>query len=197
MENKLNEKKYNAILLAGFGGQGILSMGQFLAYAGMLEGKEVSWVPSYGPEMRGGTANCLITIADDEIDSPVFDTPDNVIVMNRPSLEKFEDRVRPGGILIVDSSMVDRPVKRKDIDAYAIPAKEIANDLGNVKTANMVLLGALLELTGVVSRDSLIDCLKEVLPPSKQRNADINKQALTKGADYIRQRQKEKQPVAV
>jgi len=196
--NKLKGNKVNTILLAGFGGQGVLSMGQFLAYAGMLEGKEVSWVPSYGPEMRGGTANCLITIGDEEIDSPVFDTPDNAIVMNRPSLDKFENRIRSGGVLIADSSMVDRSVQRGDIRSYAIPANEIANSLGNIKVANMVLLGALLELTSVVKRDSLIDCLQKVLSPSKQQLLDVNKKALEKGADFVRQQlREEKQQVAV
>jgi 2-oxoglutarate ferredoxin oxidoreductase subunit gamma len=187
MANKLKGNKVNTILLAGFGGQGVLSMGQFLAYAGMLEGKEVSWVPSYGPEMRGGTANCLITIGDEVIDSPIFDAPDNAVVMNRPSLDKFENRIRPGGILIADSSMIDRPVQRGDISSYAIPANEIANSLGNIKVANMVLLGALLELTGVVKRDSLIDCLQKVLSSSKQELLDVNRKALEKGADFVRQ----------
>lgn len=198
MANKLKGNKVNTILLAGFGGQGVLSMGQFLAYAGMLEGKEVSWVPSYGPEMRGGTANCLITIGDEVIDSPIFDAPDNAVVMNRPSLDKFENRIRPGGILIADSSMIDRPVQRGDISSYAIPANEIANSLGNIKVANMVLLGALLELTGVVKRDSLIDCLQKVLSSSKQELLDVNRKALEKGADFVRQQlREEKQQVAV
>ncbi len=196
--NKTKGNKVNTILLAGFGGQGVLTMGQFLAYSGMLEEKEVSWVPSYGPEMRGGTANCLITIGDEEIDSPIFESPDAAIVMNRPSLDKFENRVRPGGFLLADSSMIDRPIQRGDICSYAIPANEIANSLGNIKVANMVLLGALLELTNVIKRDSLIECLQKVLSSSKQQLLDINRKALEKGADFVREQlREEKQRVAV
>jgi len=196
VSNKPKGKKVNSILLAGFGGQGVLSMGQFLAYAGMLEGKEVSWVPSYGPEMRGGTANCLVTISDEEIDSPVFDYPDVVVAMNRPSLDRFENKVCCGGILITNSSMIDRPVQRGDIRLYEIPANEIANSLGNIKVANMVIIGALLEITGVVEVDSVVECLQKVLPASKPHLLVINKRALEMGAELVSSQDK-KQRVAV
>jgi 2-oxoglutarate ferredoxin oxidoreductase subunit gamma len=194
--NRKKGKKVSTILLAGFGGQGVLSMGQFLAYAGMLEGKEVSWVPAYGPEMRGGTANCLITIADEEIDSPVFEFPDAVIAMNRPSLDKFEKKVGSGGILITNSSMIDRKVEREDLQLIEIPANELANSLGNIKVANMIMVGALLELTGIVRVDSVLECLQKVLSNSNEKLITINRRALELGAECVQLRD-EKQRLAV
>lgn len=134
-------------IIAGFGGQGVLLLGQMLAYAGMLEGKQVSWMPSYGPEMRGGTANCTVVISDEEIGSPVVSQPSCVIALNLPSLDKFEPMVKPGGLLLINSSLVDREPRRDDIKAVALPATEIASELGNIRVTNMVALGALVQLT--------------------------------------------------
>ncbi|MGI6648740.1 MAG: 2-oxoacid:acceptor oxidoreductase family protein [Bacillota bacterium] len=179
-------REFKTILLAGFGGQGVLSMGQFLASAGMVEENEVSWIPSYGPEMRGGTANCLVTISQEEIDSPVFEFPDAAIIMNRPSLERFEKQVRAGGVLIVNASLVDLAPQRKDVQAFLVPANELSSQLGNSKVANMVMLGALIEVTKVVKIDSVIECLKSVLPDAKHHLLPLNRNALEVGAEYVR-----------
>ncbi|MDP4091507.1 MAG: 2-oxoacid:acceptor oxidoreductase family protein [Bacillota bacterium] len=163
------------ILFAGFGGQGILSMGKFLAYTGMEEGKNVSWLPSYGPEMRGGTANCSVIVSDEEVGSPVVTEPDVLVVMNRPSLDKFEGSIKPGGILIMDSDMVDREPVRKDIRIIKVAAQARAEELGSRTAANMVLLGFLLVETGVVSAE---DLLKVLWDHGKKSFYDINKRAL-------------------
>lgn len=136
------------VIMAGFGGQGVMSMGQLLAYSGMLEGKNVSWLPSYGPEMRGGTANCNVIVSDDEIGSPIVTEATAVIAMNLPSLDKFEHSVMPGGTLIINSSLIERKCSRTDIDVFYIPANEIADELGNNRVANMVMLGAYLKKLG-------------------------------------------------
>lgn len=155
------------IILAGFGGQGILSAGRLLAYAGMLEGKNVSWLPSYGPEMRGGTANCSVVISDNVIGSPVLNEADVLIAMNGPSLEKFENVVVPGGLIITDASLVKNAPQRKDVDVFEIPATMLASDMGNLTYANIILLGKLLEHTGIVKRESFEAALKEVLSKKK------------------------------
>jgi 2-oxoglutarate ferredoxin oxidoreductase subunit gamma len=155
------------IIIAGFGGQGILSAGRLLAYAGMLENRHVSWLPSYGPEMRGGTANCHVIISDSPVGSPILNSATTLIVMNRPSLDKFEDVVVEGGIIISDSSLVDRKPIRSDVQADEIPATKMASDMGNLAYANIIMLGRLLKRTGVVSRESVIEALKEVLPEKK------------------------------
>lgn len=175
----------NEIIIAGFGGQGVLSVGQFLTYAGMLEGLQVSWAPAYGPEMRGGTANCLVTIGQEEIDSPVFARCTAAIVMNQPSLDKFESQVKPGGLLMVNSSLVDRPVQRTDITVYEVPANELANELGNLKVANMVMLGAFLEVAPVVEVESVLNCLKKVFPPEKHGLIPLNREAMALGARQV------------
>ncbi|MDA8235203.1 MAG: 2-oxoacid:acceptor oxidoreductase family protein [Clostridia bacterium] len=174
------------IIIAGFGGQGILSMGQLLTYAGMIENKEVAWLPSYGPEMRGGTANCAVTVSDIPISSPVVSEPTAVIIMNKPSLIKFEPMVKPDGFILVNSSLVDQKVKRPDIKVYEIPANEIAEEMGNSRVAGNIMLGALQELTGVVSIDSMEETLKKVLPPHKHNLIPVNRQALEKGAEFVR-----------
>ncbi|WP_084572329.1 2-oxoacid:acceptor oxidoreductase family protein [Clostridium drakei] len=135
------------IIFAGFGGQGILSMGKFLAYAGMDANLNVSWLPSYGPEMRGGTANCSVILTDEAIGSPIVTKADTIVVMNRPSLEKFEDIVEPNGVIIMDSDLVDIAPKRKDVKVISIPAQTIAEEIGSKKIANMILLGALVKET--------------------------------------------------
>ncbi len=170
------------LILAGFGGQGVMSMGQMLAYAGMLEQKKVSWIPSYGPEMRGGTANCAVVITDEEIGSPVVVEPDVVVAMNLPSMDKFEPVIKPGGVLLYNSSLIERKVVRDDIIVLAIPANEIANELGNTRVANMVMMGALLAQTGIVSVESIKKGLKQVLPSHRQDLIEVNQQAMERGS---------------
>ena len=169
------------ILIAGFGGQGVMSMGQLIAYAGMKEGKNVSWLPSYGPEQRGGTANCAVVVSDEKVGSPLVSHPTAAIVLNNPSYEKFEPKVRKGGLLIVNASLISNTSKRKDITVLNIKATDLANELGNSKVANMILLGAFLEETGILSDYSIIEALKKVLSPEKHSLLDINQRALILG----------------
>ncbi len=170
-----------SILIAGFGGQGVLSTGQLLAYSGMLENKYVAWIPSYGPEMRGGTANCGVTVSDTPISSPVVSEPTVLIAMNRPSLEKFESCVSPAGIIMVNSSLIDIKVQREDVRTIYVPANDLAEEMGNGKVANNIILGSLIEMTGVVSLDMVVESLKKVLPPRRHNLIDINREALEKG----------------
>lgn len=172
------------LIIAGFGGQGILSAGKLLAYAGMLEGKNVSWLPSYGPEMRGGTANCSVVISDEAVGSPILDTATALVVMNGPSLDKFEKAVVPGGIIIADKSLVNRTPTRTDIDFVAIPASDMASDMGNMTYANIIILGKLLEKTGIVSKESFEAALKKVLPAKKHHMIPEEMEALQKGIDF-------------
>ncbi len=172
------------LIIAGFGGQGILSAGRLLAYAGMLEGKYVSWLPSYGPEMRGGTANCSVVISDEPVGSPILDTVNALIVMNGPSLEKFEKSVVTGGVIIADSSLVSEKAKRTDIEFIGIPATEMASDMGNLTYANIIILGKLLAKTGIISKDSFEAALKKVLPQKKHYMIPEEMNALVAGHDY-------------
>lgn len=174
------------IIIAGFGGQGVMSMGQLIAYAGMLEGKGVSWLPSYGPEQRGGTANCAVVVSDEPVGSPVVTHPTSAIVLNNPSFDKFEPAVLPGGLLIVNSSLVMRLSHREDMRVIELPATDLANDLGNPRVANMILLGAFLEETRVVSKESIIESLKKVLSEEKHHLIEVNILALEKGAKLAR-----------
>jgi len=153
------------IIIAGFGGQGTLSAGMLLAYAGMLDGRQVSWLPSYGPEMRGGTANSSVVISDQPVDSPVLNSATAVIIMNKPSLEKFENWVVKGGIAVIDSSIVDRDVKRDDISSFLVPATKIASDMGNMAFANIILLGRLLKERKPVSAENFDKARYAVLSP--------------------------------
>ena len=179
----LNEK----IICAGFGGQGVMSMGQLLTYAGMLEGKEVSWLPSYGPEMRGGTANCNVMLSDSMIGSPIItDDATTAIIMNLPSLVKFESDVVAGGRILINSSLIEKKVERTDVDAYYVPANEIAVELGNGRAANMVMLGAYLELVSPVAVDSIIEAFKKVFGERKAHLIPLNQAALEKGAEAVR-----------
>lgn len=171
------------IIFAGFGGQGILSMGKFLAYAGMEENLNVSWFPSYGPEMRGGTSNCSVILSDEPVGSPLVTDATTVVVMNRPSLDKFEKAVVPGGLLIMDSDLVNREPERTDIDVIKIPAQKVAEEVGSKKIANMVLLGALVERTKIVPMEALLKALKE---HGKEQFYELNKAALEKGAEYAK-----------
>lgn len=172
------------IILAGFGGQGVMLMGQLLTYAGMLEGKNVSWIPSYGPEMRGGTANCSVIISDEPIGAPIVSEPSTVVAMNLPSLEKFEPLLRKGGTLIINSSLIDRGSKRQDISVYNVPSNDIANELGNARVANMVVLGAVLSATGAVAHESVLKAFAKMFA-KKPGLLAINEQALKRGAEYI------------
>lgn len=172
------------IIIAGFGGQGILSAGRLLAYAGMLENRNVSWLPSYGPEMRGGTANCHVIISDQEIGSPIINKPTTLIVMNGPSLEKFEKSVLPGGIIIVDSSLVEIKSIRNDISIYSVPATSMASDMGNLTFANIILLGKLIAVTNVIKKENFKEAMKKVLPDKKHYLIDDEMNALFKGIEY-------------
>ena len=179
----LNEK----VICAGFGGQGVMSMGQLLTYAGMIEEKQVSWLPSYGPEMRGGTANCNVIVSDTLIGSPIItDNATCAIVMNLPSLDKFEADLLPEGKLLINSSLIEKKASRDDVNAYYVPANEIALELGNAKVANMVMLGAYIELTKAVSVDALHKALQKVFGERKAHLIEINEKALEKGAEAVR-----------
>ena len=172
------------IIIAGFGGQGVLFAGQLLAYAGMDEGKQITWIPSYGPEMRGGTANCTVVISDEEIGSPFVHNPQAVIAMNRPSLDKYEPLVKPGGVLVVNSSMNDRKPVRTDIRVVEIAANEEAEKLGDQRMANMILLGAMLSKLPVLPVEAIEHALKEHLPARHQRLLSQNYRALREGAGF-------------
>ncbi len=175
------------IIMAGFGGQGVMSMGTLLTYAGMIEGKNVSWIPSYGPEMRGGTANCSVVISDSPIASPLVTKPTAVIAMNLPSLDKFESWLEPGGVLIINSSMVNRKAQRDDIIVVEVPANEVAQELGSSRIANMVALGAYVTATGAVKAESVLDSLKEALPAHRHNLIPLNKEALERGGAFAQQ----------
>lgn len=167
------------VLFAGFGGQGILSMGKFLAYAGMEAGLNVSWLPSYGPEMRGGTANCSVILTHEAIGSPVVTRPTSLVVMNRPSLDKFEDLVAKGGLLLLDRDLVSRPSRRGDLQVLQVPAQTMAEGLGNKRAANMVLLGAFVEATSILSLQAVLQSVRE---HGKPEFFELNKQAIELGA---------------
>ncbi|NLJ33663.1 MAG: 2-oxoacid:ferredoxin oxidoreductase subunit gamma [Firmicutes bacterium] len=171
------------VIVAGFGGQGVLLLGQVLAYAGMVEGKEVSWLPSYGPEMRGGTANCTVVLSDTEIGSPVVSQPSCVIALNLPSMEKFEPMLKPGGRLIINTSLIDKKAERADIEVVEVPATEIANELGSGRVANMVALGAFVQQTKAVDFTTLEEALKKVLPQRRHELIPLNLQAIQRGAE--------------
>jgi 2-oxoglutarate ferredoxin oxidoreductase subunit gamma len=173
------------ILIAGFGGQGVLFCGQLLAYAGMDQGKEVTWIPSYGPEMRGGTANCTVIIADEEIGSPLVQFPKAIIAMNLPSLDKYEAEVKSGGVLVINSSMVNRPPRRTDLRWVLVPGNEIAEGLGDRRMTNMVLLGALLANLPVLPIEAIEKALEAHLPKRHHHLLAVNYQALAKGAEFV------------
>ncbi|HLF89911.1 MAG TPA: 2-oxoacid:acceptor oxidoreductase family protein [Anaerolineales bacterium] len=172
------------IVISGFGGQGILFAGQILAYAAMDSGLEVTWIPSYGPEMRGGTANCTVIISEEEIGAPVVKNPQAVIVMNLPSLEKYEPLVKKDGVLVVNSSLIERDVDRKDVNVVGIPANEIAERLGDKRLANMVVVGALLGRLPVLPVEAVIQALKDHLPERRQKLIPANIEALHQGMAF-------------
>jgi 2-oxoglutarate ferredoxin oxidoreductase subunit gamma len=170
----------NDVIMAGFGGQGVLLIGKMLAYTGMREGKEVSWLPSYGPEMRGGTANCTVVISDRPVGSPVIQSPRGVVAMNLPSLDKFEPMLRPGGLLVINSSLINRDASRDDIRVLKVPANEIAQKLNNPRGANMVALGAYVGASGSVSLEEIEKVVRETFA-SKPKVVDSNIKALQEG----------------
>jgi len=171
------------IIIAGFGGQGVMSLGQMIAYSGMTEGREVSWLPSYGPEMRGGTANCQVIVSDEPIAAPIISEADTVIAMNLPSLDKFESRVKKGGNLFINSSLIERKANRDDIKVHYITANETAVELGNSKVAGMVVMGAYIKTTNVVKAETIIESLKKVLGEKKLGLIPINQKAMEEGAN--------------
>ncbi|MBL0234766.1 MAG: 2-oxoacid:acceptor oxidoreductase family protein [Chitinophagaceae bacterium] len=173
------------IIIAGFGGQGVLSMGMTLAYAGMVEGKEISWMPSYGPEMRGGTANCITILSSEKISSPIVSLFDTAIVLNQPSMDKFAPRVKEGGLLLYESQNILQPSLRKDIDVIGIPALREAMKMKNAKVMNIIMLGAYLHLTQLVKIESVMEALKKVLPEKYHHLLLLNEEALYRGEELV------------
>lgn len=173
------------LIIAGFGGQGVLSMGKILAYAGLMEDKEVSWLPSYGPEQRGGTANVTVILSDKRISSPILNSYDTVIVLNQPSLDKFESKVRSGGVLIYDSYGIPNPPTRPDIEIYKIDAMAAANSMNNTKLLNMIVLGGFLRVHPLVTLESVLLGLKKSLPERHHKLLPLNEQAITRGMEVI------------
>ncbi|NCC72212.1 MAG: 2-oxoglutarate ferredoxin oxidoreductase subunit gamma [Sphingobacteriia bacterium] len=173
------------IIIAGFGGQGVLSMGQILCYGGVMQEKEVSWMPSYGPEMRGGTANCTAIISDEPISSPVLNRFDTAIVLNQPSMDKFEQAVKPGGLLIYEENGMTRTPTRKDIHVYAIPAYDTSVKMNNTKVFNMIVIGGFLKIKPIIELDNVIRGLKKVLPERYHNLIPLNEEAIRKGMEII------------
>lgn len=173
-----------SMVFSGFGGQGALFAGQLLAYAAMDEGRTVTWIPSYGPEMRGGTAHCIVVVGTEEVGAPLVRHPDAVIALNLPSVDKYEPLVKPGGYLIYNSSLVSREVTRSDIHVIPVPGNDLAMQLGSLKLTNAIMLGALLEATGLLPLEALDRALENHLPERNQRFLEPNKVALRRGAEY-------------
>ncbi|MBC8512135.1 MAG: 2-oxoacid:acceptor oxidoreductase family protein [Dehalococcoidia bacterium] len=171
-------------IFAGFGGQGVLSMGLNLAQAAMLEGRHVTYLPSYGAEVRGGTANCTVAISDEEIASPVASSPEFIVAMNQPSLIRFQNQIQSGGLFFVNSSLVEAEISRGDVDIINVPANRIAEELGNPRSANIVMLGAFTKKSNIVSLSSVIEGLKDAFK-NKQKLIAINKNALMAGYDLF------------
>ena len=174
------------IIISGFGGQGVLSMGKILAYSGLMEDKEVTWMPAYGPEQRGGTANVTVIVSDEKISSPILSSYDIAIVLNQPSLEKFEPKLKSGGILIYDSFGIINPPTRKDITIYRIDAMDEANERGMAKTFNMIVLGGLLKLRPIVEIESVLKALRKTLPERHHKLIPMNEEAIHIGMDIIK-----------
>ncbi len=174
------------IIIAGFGGQGVLSMGQILCYSGVMQNLEVSWFPSYGPEMRGGTANCTAIISDAEISSPVLNAFDTAIVLNQPSMDKFEDSVKPGGLLIYEENGMTRKPRRKDINIYSIPAYDESVKMNNTKVFNMIVLGGFLKVKPIIELESILKGLEKVLPERYHNLIPLNEEAIRHGMEIIK-----------
>ncbi len=172
------------IIFAGFGGQGILFSGKVIAYAGMNEGKNVSHLPSYGPEMRGGTASCSVIVSDEDVASPIIPEPGAIVVMNGPSLDKFENTVLKGGKIFMDSSLISRKCERDDVDVFEIPATQMANDMGIPKLANMIMVGKLVKETQMFTWEQLETAVTKLVPPAKAAMLESNMKAIKAGFDY-------------
>lgn len=179
--------KTEEIIISGFGGQGVLSMGKILAYSALMEGKEVTWMPAYGPEQRGGTANVTVIISDERISSPILSTYDTAIILNQPSMAKFESKVKPGGTIIYDGYGISQPPTRKDIKVYRIDAMDAAAEMNNMKTFNMIVLGGLLKLRPMVSIESVLKGLRKTLPERHHHLIPMNEEAIRKGMEIIRE----------
>lgn len=173
------------IIVAGFGGQGVLSMGKILAYSGIMQGQEVSWMPSYGPEMRGGTANVTVILSDTRISSPIVQEYDTVIALNQQSLDKFESRVKPGGTLIYDPNGISTPPTRKDIAVYAVKATDEATAMNNSKTFNMIVLGAFLKIKPIVEMENVVKGLQKSLPERHHNLIPMNEEAIKRGMQIV------------
>ena len=176
--------KNTQILFAGFGGQGILFSGKFLAYKGLMEDLQVSWLPSYGPEMRGGTANCNVILSETPVGSPIITTPDVLVAMNLPSLQKYVDTVVPGGQIYVDSALIDAKVERTDVEVFYIPATQMAKDNGIATLANMIIVGHLLEHNSELGFDGVEAVVNKLVPPKKAALIELNMKALELGKNY-------------
>ncbi len=174
-------------ILSGFGGQGVLSMGHTIAHTGMLEGKYVTYLPSYGVEVRGGTCNCTVVVSDEEIASPVASDPEFVVAMNQPSFVRFQSVIPSGGLICVNSSIVDVSSARNDIEVVAVPILQIGDELGTPKVANMVMLGALIGASDIISFDFLLDHLPEILGEGKAQMMKLNRKALERGFSYVKE----------
>jgi len=174
------------LIVSGFGGQGVLLIGTMLAYSAMFEKKNTTWMPAYGGEMRGGTANCSVMISTEEIASPYIEKPSNVIALNTPSMLKFQSKIQPNGLMLVNSSIVDEKTSRNDIECIYIPVTDMAKELGEPRCANMIALGAFVEKTKVVKFESIISALSKALPASKAALIEINRNALEAGAAFVR-----------
>lgn len=188
METLRSRKKVNMkreTLIAGFGGQGVLSMGMTLAYAGMIEGKNVSWMPSYGPEIRGGTANCTIIISDEKISSPIINVFDSILILNQPSMDKFESAVKTNGQILYEANNVINPPTRDDVNIISIPANKEALKMGQKKVMNMIVLGAYLGLNPVLKPESIMEGIKKVLPERHHHLLPVNKKALEFGLSLV------------
>jgi 2-oxoglutarate ferredoxin oxidoreductase subunit gamma len=172
------------VLIAGFGGQGVLFAGKCLAYEGLYENKQVSWLPSYGPEMRGGTANCSVILSDEPVGSPIVNNPDVLIAMNLPSLDKYENATVNGGKIFVDSTLIARKVERQDVSVFYIPATKIAQELGIPTLANMVIVGKMIKETGIVTFENACEAMKKVVSARHQDLLDANIKALNAGYNY-------------
>lgn len=171
------------IIIAGFGGQGVLSMGKILAYSGIMQDQEVSWMPSYGPEMRGGTANVTVIVSDERISSPILNFYDTAIILNQQSMDKFESAVKPGGLLLYDPNGITRHPERKDINVYTIEGAKLAAEMGNTKIFNMIVLGAYLKIKPIVKLENVILGLKKSLPERYHKLIPMNEEAVKKGMD--------------
>lgn len=179
--------KTEEIIISGFGGQGVLSMGKILAYSALMEGKEVTWMPAYGPEQRGGTANVTVIISDERISSPILSTYETAIILNQPSMAKFESKVKPGGTIIYDGYGISQPPTRKDIKVYRIDAMDAAAEMNNMKAFNMIVLGGLLKLRPMVSIESVLKGLRKTLPERHHHLIPMNEEAIRKGMEIIRE----------